>query len=235
MLLHGSPPPPEPRELSLPGELHRVLDSREWAGIRDYWRMLNRVPLTETDQGFPSLDFAPGGILDPLKADSVIAHLRRYRDSLLSSVEDRGSRAALETVILLTETRASRLSRMNPAFLTRMIPPWTELMKEQALFDLEVRLRELEELRKGGGISEPGFASALDTLFNRFETWALLREAPGLFQVDGSFYHPGDALMEINLLYGTLEDEFGTERLSSFREKWPCLEALLADLLGAYR
>lgn len=240
MLPQALPPSPpvvtrEPSDMMNRLALRGITRSPEWGKIREYWEFLNQVPISGNGSGALEMSFSTWGNLDPVKADSIIAGLRRCGDALSSSCENEGIRAAVGNIIHLMETRALRLSRLNPTFLTRMIPPWTLVMREEALFDLGARLRQLELLRSAGGITDEVFASAMDTLFQRFETWALLGTVSDMYHFQGSYYPPGDTIMEIKMLYSALEEQVGEERLRSHDDMLPSLEFLLADLLEGFR
>lgn len=230
MIVSHDPPPALPQEsvqFLNPVQrlaLRRVLDSPEWGRIVGYWNLLNRVPGSGGA-------FEPAGELDPAKADSMVAEIRRCVEALNPSGKTDGLWRAVSTTALLVETRALRLSRLNPVFLTRMVPAWTKTMEENALYDLDARLRALERLRSAGEVPDQVFESATDTLFMRFETWALLQGLSDVYHMNGSHYFPGDTIMEIQLLYGILESGPGGERLRAFQEMRPYLEPLFSRLL----
>lgn len=230
MMIHHDPPPAIPQEfhqLLSPVEraaLRNVLDSREWGRIREYWLLLNRVPGSGGS-------FGPSGELDPVKADSIVAGIRRCVEALNPSGSTDGLSRAVSAAALMVETRALRLSRMNPVHMTRMMPPWTRLMEENALFDLDARLRELERLRSAGDLTEAVYRSASDTLFMRFQTWALLQSVSGIGHHPDIQRFPGDTIMEVQLLYEILENGAGSDRLRGFQEMQPYLEPLFAHLL----
>ncbi len=227
-MLQQAPPPSLPAVSTEPSgllqrlALQRVLGSGEWAIIREYWELLNRVPGTGGQ-------FEPAGELDPGKADSIAAGVRQSLEALNPSGETGGMWRAVETAGLLVETRALRLSRVNPMLLTRMMPAWTLTMSDNLLYDLDARLRELEKLRTDGGISEEVIAAASDTLYRQFECWALLQTVGD--QRGYMAYPQEERLMEIELLYRSLAEEFGEERLQGFREMRPYLAPLLSDLM----
>lgn len=227
MLLQALPPalPPEGAESSdvlQTFALHRVLRSPEWAQIREYWNLLNRVR-GEGDR------FQPAGDLDMAKADSIIADVRRCFAELNPNGETGGMWSALEMTGLLFETRAMRLSRINPAFLTRMMPAWSTTFGEDLIYSLDSRLRELERLRSDGELTEEVFSLASDTLYRQFESWALLQLADDLYGLTPEKI--GESLLEVELLYAVIAEEFGEERIQAFREMRPYLEPLLEDLL----
>lgn len=227
MLLQALPPalPPggaESSDVLQDIALRAVLRSPEWGRIREYWDLLNRV----TGSGDR---FEPAGDLDTAKADSIIADVRRCMTGLNPEGGSGGMWSALEMTGLLVETRAMRLSRINPAFLTRMMPSWSTTYGEDLLYSFDTRLRELERLRNTGDLTEEAFLSASDTLGRQFETWALLQLADDRY----GFGPPDlkDRLLEVELLYEAVSEEFGEDRVNAFREMRPYLEPLLEDLL----
>lgn len=230
MLLQALPPalPPEGVESSdvlQTFSLRAVLRSPEWAQVKEYWNLLNRV----TGEGG---QFQPAGDLDMAKADSIIADVRRCVAELNPGGGTGGMWSALEMTGLLIETRAMRLSRINPAFMTRMMPAWSTTFGEDLLYSFDSRLRELERLRSGGELTEEVFLLASDTLGRQFETWALLQLADDRYGLD-----PPDIkerLLEVELLYETVAEEFGEDRVLAFREMRPYLEPLLESLLEEF-
>jgi len=227
MLAQQLPPalPPEGAESSGLLEtvaLRTVLRSPEWAHIKEYWNLLNRV----TGDGGR---FQPAGDLDMAKADSIISDVRRCVSALNPDGGTGGMWSALNMACLLVETRAMRLSRINPAFLTRMMPSWSTTLGEDLLYSFDSRLRELSRLRSGGELTEEVFLSASDTLGMQFETWALLQLANDRY----GFGPPGiqERLLEVELLYEAVAEEFGEDRVTAFREMRPYLEPILEDLL----
>jgi hypothetical protein len=227
ILLQPLPPalPPEGAESSDVLQslaLQRVLRSPEWGRISEYWNLLNRV----TGKGG---QFQPAGDLDMAKADSIITDVRRCFAELNPGGETGGVWSALEMTALLVETRAERLSRINPAFMSRMMPAWSTTFGEDLLYSFDSRIRELERLRSAGELTEEVILSASDTLARQFETWALLQLAD-----DRYGFSPPDIqerLLEVELLYETVAEEFGEDRVLAFREMRPYLEPLLEDLL----
>ncbi len=229
-------PPPEPASLVRLAPLEALLRSGEWAMVRDCWNALNRLgPLPEPlyDEGI--VFTGEPDLLDPVKADSMIAGLRRSTEALESRHGNTPAVRALRTAALMVETRALRLSRINPVFLTRMIPSWTVTLEEGLLLDIQGRLWELEQLRSRGELDEELFTVASDTLLRRFEAWSLLHGIAGTRYSGWDYPVSPDSLMEVELLYGTLAGEFGEERLADFREMRAYLEPLLADLMEGMR
>lgn len=230
MLVQALPPalPPGGAEASEALQtiaLRVVLRSPEWGQVREYWNLLNRV----TGKGG---QFQPAGDLDMAKADSIIAGVRRCMAGLNPDGGTGGMWSALEMTGLLVETRAMRLSRINPAFMTRMMPAWSTTFGEDLLYSFDSRLRELERLRSGGELTEEVFLSASDTLGRQFETWALLQLANDRY----GFGRPDiqERLLEVELLYETVAEEFGADRVNTFREMRPYLEPLLESLLEEF-
>lgn len=230
MILQPLPPalPPggtEPSDLLQAIELRSLLGSPEWGLIREYWNLLNRV----TGSGG---QFEPAGDLDMAKADSIIADVRRCMTGLNPEGCSGGMWSALEMTGLLVETRTMRLSRINPAFLTRMMPSWSTMYGEDLLYRFDSRLRELERLRTAGDLTEEVFLSASDTLRRQFETWALLQ-----LTTDRYGFGPldiKDRLLEVELLYEAVAEEFGEDRVNAFREMRPYLEPMLESLLEEF-
>ncbi|MFO7626650.1 MAG: hypothetical protein R6V62_05265 [Candidatus Fermentibacteraceae bacterium] len=230
MLLQALPPalPPggvESSDVLQTLALRTVLRSPEWGQVKGYWNLLNRV-------GGEGDRFQPAGDLDMAKADSIIADVRRCVAELNPGGEKGGMWSALEMTGLLVETRAMRLSRINPAFLTRMVPAWSTTFGEDLLYSFDSRLRELSRLRSAGELTEEVFLSASDTLSRQFETWALLQLADDRY----GFGPPGiqERLLEVELLYETVAEEFGEDRVNTFREMRPYLEPLLESLLEEF-
>jgi hypothetical protein len=225
-------PPPEPASLVQRAQLEVLLRSEEWSAVRHCWNALNRLgPLPESQYGQWMPVMENPGLLDPVKADSMIAGLRRSTEALASRHGDTPAVRAFRTAALMVETRALRLSRINPVFLTRMVPSWTVTLEEGLLTDIHGRLWELERLRSQGELGEDLFNAASDTLLRRVEAWTLLHDMAGTRYSGWDYPMPPDSLMEVELLYETLAGEFGEDRLAGFREMRPYLETLLADLL----
>ena len=83
-------------------------------------------------------------------------------------------RQAVYLIKRITSMRIVRLTTLNPSLITRMMPPWTETVQDNLLFNFEQRITILSDLVVSGEISAVEFAAARDTLMERAETWAML-------------------------------------------------------------
>jgi len=144
-------------------ELDQVLESADWDTLRAIWRLADRA---EPTQNWTNLPIAPE------KGDSI----RAVVDGLFADtgLENGPLRASLSLIQRITSARLMSLSRLSSLLMTRMIPPWTDTVQENLLFNFEVRITTLHGLVEAGEISPSEFIAARDTLLQKAETWAVL-------------------------------------------------------------
>ncbi len=146
-------------------EIQSVIESEDWETIKTIWRMADRAKP-------PGNMFGDSYQLAMEKGDS----LRAVVDSLFLETEfdNPELRQAVYLIQRITSMRIMRLSRINPSMLMRMMPPWTETVQDNLLFNFEQRITTLSDLVESGEITAVEFAAARDTLMERAETWAML-------------------------------------------------------------
>ena len=144
-------------------DVQTVVGSQDWETLRSIWRMIDQVEPVDGFTGFP---------IATEKGDS----LRAVVDALFSEtdMEDPELQKAIYLIQRITSARIMQLSRINPSLITRMAPPWTEMVQDNLLFNFEERITALTSLVELGEVTAPEFLAARDTLLNRAETWAVL-------------------------------------------------------------
>ncbi len=144
-------------------DVQSAIESKDWETLKDIWRMVDRINPTDGFSSFP---------LAAERGDS----LRSVVETLLleAEIEDPSLRSAIHLIKRITTTRVFRLSRINPSMLSRMMPPWTETVQDNLLYNFEERITTLTSLVESGEITTVEFIAARDTLMERAETWAVL-------------------------------------------------------------
>jgi len=146
-------------------EIRAILESDDWEALRAIWKLANGVKPNPGYRDFP---------IATEKGDS----LRAAVDRLFTDIEDPLLETALVLVQRITSTRITRMSRINPSMLTRVMPPWAVTVQEGLLFNFEDRITILTSLVEEDEITATGFIAARDTLLERAVTWALLDVLP---------------------------------------------------------
>ena len=157
--------------------LETVLESEDWAALKNIWRMANRVKPSEILHEFP---------VATEKGDS----LNTVVGTLFSETDYESSQVmtAVSMIKRMTQTRIMRLSRINMTMLTRMIPPWTLIVRDNQLFNFENRIFTLTRLADAGEITASEFITARDTLLDRAETLAVLEILEDVYEQDDYGY-----------------------------------------------
>lgn len=238
--------------------LETVLESEDWATLKTIWRMADRARPANNYS-----EFAGGSYNFPIateKGDSLCT----VTGSLFSetNLEDPRIQTATSLIQRITQTRITRLSRLNMTMLTRMIPPWTLLVRENQLFNFEDRITALTSLVDAGEITVAEFIAARDTLLDNAETLAVLEILEQVYeQADYGYYSDPvdeldtDMILErLDLSYRAALDTLSKqnpsehielyqaavqqheeflERYSEFEMAKPVLRILLTDLMEA--
>ncbi|MCK5035814.1 MAG: hypothetical protein KAS73_07980, partial [Candidatus Sabulitectum sp.] len=159
-------------------EIRFVIESQNWSTLKDIWQIADRLNPSEEHYEFP---------MATEKGDSLSSLVRS-----LFAVTDFASpetETAVSMIQRITDTRVLRASRVNMTMLTRMIPPWTLLVRESQLFNFEERITTLTALVEAGEITPREFIGARDSLLDRAETLAVLEILEEVQpQADYSFY-----------------------------------------------
>ena len=144
-------------------EIQAVIESQNWETLKEIWKIADHLMPSEEHFEFP---------LATEKGDSLSSIVRS-----LFAVTDFASpetQTAVSMIQRITETRVLRASRANMNMLTRMIPPWTLLVRESQLFNFEERITTLTSLVEAGEITPPEFIAARDSLLDKAEILAVL-------------------------------------------------------------
>ena len=230
-------------------DVQSVIESEDWQTLKVVWGMIDKINPGDEFSSFP---------LAAEKGDS----LRSVVETLLleTDIEDPRLHSAIDLIKRITATRILRMSRINPSMLTRMMPPWTETVQDNLLYNFEERITTLTGLVESGEITAVEFIAARDTLMERAETWAvleILQEVRTYRNYDYSSWDPeiidADLVLErIDLSYRAALDTLNKAKLSvnaeyfqtvvlqhkqfmdrydEFVETKPVLMALLMDLI----
>ncbi len=229
-----------------------VLGSDDWNTLKSIWKLLDRVKPSENN-----FDIS----IATEKGDSLNVAIRSL--FLEEEIESPELELAISIVGTITSARVIRLSRMNPLYMTRMMPPWTDTVQDNLLFNFENRISSLTNLVEAGEITATEFIAARDSLIDKAETLALLEildEArQNQFYDRGGIYglvNPGsDEILEaLDMSYRVALDtlqadhlienkeyyllvveqhEEFLQRYESFQQAKPALRILLSDLMAA--
>ncbi|MCK5840800.1 MAG: hypothetical protein KAH31_01420 [Candidatus Sabulitectum sp.] len=230
-------------------DVQSVIESEDWETLKDIWEIIDQIKPADRFSVFP---------IAGEKGDS----LRTVIDTLLleSAIEDPHLQSAIRLIKRITATRIMHLSRINISLITRMMPPWTEIVQDNQLYNFEERITILSDLVESGEITAVEFAAARDTLMERAETWAMLEilqdvrthrnyDYDGwqpeivdtdlvLERLDMSYRAALDTLNKAKLSVNTeyfqtvvLQHEQFMERYDEFAETKPVLRILLMDLI----
>lgn len=150
-------------------DVQSVIESEDWKTLKAVWGMVDRINPGDGFSGFP---------LAAEKGDS----LRSVVEALLpeADIEDPHLQSAIHFIKRITATRILRMSRINPLMLTRMMPPWTETVQDNLLYNFEERITTLTSLVESSEITVVEFIAARDTLTEQAETWAVLEILKGV-------------------------------------------------------
>ena len=202
------------------GDVQAVVDSEEWETLKTIWRMMDRL---EPEQQVYSSTYP----LAMEKGDSLIAQI----NWLFAETDSRSPElnSALYLIRRITSTRIIRLSRINTAMMTRMMPPWTDTLQDEILFNFENRITTLTSLVEDGEISTSEFVAARDTLLLRAETWAVLeilkdsgtyRSYYGYPLAAGEILDADVILEQLDLSYRAALDTLAKEKPSEYIENY---------------
>ena len=241
-----------------PAETRTILESDDWETLKSIWRLTDRARSANNYSEFTdgSYDFP----IATVKGDS----LNTLIGTLFSktNLENPRIQTAVFLIQKITQTRITRLSRLNMTMLTRMIPPWTLRVRESQLFNFEDRIAALTSLVDTGEITAAEFIAARDTLLERAETLAVLEILEEVYeQADYGYYSdPVDGLdtdiilERLDLSYRAALDTLSKQdhgeyferyqiavqqheeflqRYNDFKEARPVLRILLTDLMEA--
>lgn len=150
-------------DFGLQAEIDSLLQTRDWAILRETWRMLNGLETPPDYYQHP---------METEKGDSLIAGLSGlFREGGFQNAELEKAAGMLRSVAVI---RARHLSWIDPAMLTRMMPPWTVTLEAEMLFSYQERINNLTELLEQGAISPSEYSAARDTLFEKTMAISLL-------------------------------------------------------------
>ncbi len=230
-------------------DVQSVIESEDWKTLKIVWGMIDQINPGDEFSSFP---------LAAEKGDS----LRSVVETLLleTDIEDPHLQSAVSLIKRITTTRILRMSRINPSMISRMMPPWTETVQDNLLYNFEERITTLTGLVESGEITAVEFIAARDTLMERAETWAvleILQEVRTYRNYDYHSWEPeivdADLVLErIDLSYRAALDTLNKaklpvdveyfqtvvlqhkqfmDRYDEFVETKPVLMALLMDLI----
>ncbi|MCK5787139.1 MAG: hypothetical protein KAH54_11365 [Candidatus Sabulitectum sp.] len=232
-------------------EIQSVIESQNWETLKDIWRIADHLNPSEEHFEFP---------MATEKGDSLSSIVRS-----LFTVTDFASpeiQTAVSMILRITENRVLRASRINTTMLTRMIPTWTLLVRENHLFNFEERITTLTRLVEAGEITPPEFIAARDSLLDKAEILTVLEILEEVqIEPDYGFYpDPIDELdadvilARLDLSYRAALDTLNKQnpseyldhykiavqqheeflrRYSEFEDARPVLRILLTDLMEA--
>lgn len=227
-------------------DVTELIQSDDWATLKNIWQLANNIQ--------------PEGIYSPPiaieKGDSIIVQLNSL---FQEATQNPQLNTALEFTREIVTLRISRLSRINGLLMTRMMPPWTDQVQEDMLFNFQSRLTELDSLIEEKEITVAEFISARDTLLQKAETIMILEL---INQTDRAIYNfvPNDydkvdtniILEQLDLSYRAALDslelhpthiyaegyenivnqhEAFLEKYDEFRIAKPIFQLLLTDLM----
>lgn len=144
-------------------DVQSFIESEDWKTLKTVWGMIDRINPGDEFSSFP---------LAAEKGDSLRSVVETLPPE--ADIEDPHLQSAIHLIKRITATRILRMSRINPSMLTRMMPPWTETVQNNLLFNFEQRITTLNCLVESGEITAVEFVAARDTLMERAETWAVL-------------------------------------------------------------
>jgi|GEM_PF-1585129 len=232
-------------------DIRMLLESEDWAVLKNIWQSIDSLKPSDGYSSFP---------VSIKKGDSLLAVVNSlFAGSVQQNPEIRTSLSLIRRV---TALRLMRLSRINPALLTRMMPPWTDTVQDQLLFNFETRLASLDSLVEEEEVTPVEFAAARQVLVEKAELLAVLQviEATELqpyyrFDVKYSDRMSIDLLLQqIKLSYSAVldtvaryspEEDAGFYReaavqyeafkksFEDFEHTEPILRVLLTDILEA--
>ncbi len=232
-------------------EIQSVIESQDWSTLKEIWRITDRINPSETHHEFP---------MATEKGDSLSSIVRSL--FMVTDFASPETETAVSMIQRITDTRVLRASRINMTMLTRMIPPWTLLVRESQLFNFEERITTLTSLVEAGEITPREFIASRDSLLDRAETLAVLEILEEVqLQADYGFYNdPVDRmdtdviLARLDLSYRAALDTLNREkpsehiehyqtavqqheeflvRYEEFEKAKPVLRILLTDLMEA--
>jgi len=146
-------------------DVQSVIESEDWQTIKTFWSIADRVKPPADMFGYSSSLTMGKGYLLQTAVDSLF---------LENEIDNPELRQAVYLIKRITYMRIVRLTTLNPSLITRMAPPWTEIVQDNLLFNFEQRITILSDLVESGEISAVEFAAARDTLMEKAETWAML-------------------------------------------------------------
>ncbi len=229
-----------------------LLESEDWLALKNIWKLLDKVKPAEDYLGYN---------LATEKGDSLNSALRSLFTE--NNLENPHLELALSLVTSVTSARVTRLSRMNPLYVTRMIPPWTSTVQEDLLFNFEDRITTLTALVDSGEVTATEFIAARAALLEKAETIALLEILNDVHgnnfydRVGGSYLTDPDSdeiLEMLDLSYRAALDTLSSGHLieqkdyyyqvvaqheefllryENFQQAKPLLRILLTDLMEA--
>ena len=232
-------------------ELRTILVSEDWAALKDIWHSIDKLKPSEPFSNFP---------ISVEKGDSLSSVVRNLFTE--GEVEDPQIEAAVSLIRRITLLRIMRLSRMNPSLITRMMPPWTDTVQDQLLFNFENKLATLNNLVDDGELTPVEFIAAREVLIEKAEILAVLQlveeseiRPDYRYSVEYSDRLTTDLLLQqINLSYSAALDtlakynpgeytgyyqqaadqyEAFQDDLEEFQRAEPILRIMLTDLMEA--
>lgn len=230
-----------------------IIESDDWLTLKSIWQLANGINPQELNPSPTEFGSFP---LATEKGDSILTQLNSLFQEPLDNPE-------LDTALQLTKRiatlRITRLSRMNMMYMTRMMPPWTDVVQDEMVFNFESRLTELDSLLEEKEITPTEFINARETLLLKAETIAILelinqtgrevyRFSPNdyqkvntdiiLEQLDLSYRAALDTLAHSSKHLYTehyesvvTQHEIFLERYEEFTEAKPIFRLLLTDLM----
>lgn len=183
-------------DLGLQAEIDSLLQTRDWAILRDTWRMLNGLETPPDYYQHP---------METEKGDSLITRLSGlFQEGGFQNVELEKAAGILRSVAVI---RARHLSRIDPAMLTRMIPPWTVTLEAEMLFSYQERIRTLTELVEQDAINPSEYTAASDTLLKKTMALALLGilNSPDRPDYHALIHYPDPATATVDTILQRLE------------------------------
>ncbi len=161
-------------------DLNVITGSEDWNILRTAWITLNKADAPEDQLAFT---------MASEKRDSICSLVNAlFQDELPAAPE---VTRAVQMLKDITVMRATRLSRINPLLMTRMMPPWTATVREDLLFNFEIRIHALTELLLEGNISASEFIAGRDSLLDRSMVIMLLETVDEIYQTpDYGYAYP---------------------------------------------
>ena len=198
-------------------DISSITGSEDWNTLRTVWRTLNRTVMPENQWDTSIL---------AEKGDSISRTVNELFSAEVTVTPE--VNRAVEMLKNITILRAERLSRINPALMTRMMPPWTTTVRDDLLFSFETRLHTLTELLQDREISATEFIAARDSLLDKAIVLSMLEAVDEMYEVqmyDYPFYDylqatPDTILHRLDMSYRAALDSLNLPHVHDYADHY---------------